>query len=112
VEEPRLKAALFVSMALRRAMGDGRYGVVVRRGDEDAGGILVLLRSRGACVVLSQVRAGDGRAAWLRGTGREPVGPEQADAYVQRQVRVDPDLWVVEFEGPDLNPPFEAHIIA
>jgi hypothetical protein len=30
---------------------------------------------------------------------------------VERQTRFDPDLWVLEFESPDLLPPFEGKII-
>ena len=32
-------------------------------------------------------------------------------AYVERRVKVDPDLWVLEFEAPDLLPPFEGEIV-
>jgi hypothetical protein len=109
--EARVKAGLWVQMALRLGNGSGRYGAVLRRGDADAGGVLVVLRGRDGLVVLSQVRAGDGPPAWMRGTGPAPVDQAAADAYVARQVRTDPDLWVLEFETPDLVPPFEAKLL-
>lgn len=109
--EPRVKAELWVSIALRLGNNDGRPGVVVRRGDSDAGGVLVVLHGRGGMSVLSQLRGAGGEIAWMRGTGPEPVDQETVDAYVARQVKFDPDLWVLEFEAPDLLPPFEAKII-
>lgn len=111
MSEPRVKAGLWVQMALRLGDGGGRPGVVVRRGDADAGGILVVLRGRAGLSVLAQVRAADGAAAWMRGTGAEPVDEAAAEAYVARQVRFDPDVWVLEFEAPDLLPPFGARIV-
>ena len=112
MDEPRLKTAIWASMAVRRADQLGRSGMVLRRGDADAGGVLTVLRNRaGAIVVLSQVRGMEGAAAWMRATGPDPVDQETADAYVARQVGRDPDLWVLEFDAPDLTPPFEATIL-
>jgi hypothetical protein len=111
VTEPRVKAGLWVSMALRMGNADGRYGVVVRKGDPDAGGVLVILRNDKEVSVLSQVRSGDGELVWMRATGPGPVDDAAADAYVARQVRFDPDLWVIEFEAPDLLPPFDAKLL-
>jgi hypothetical protein len=108
--EDRVKAKLWVQMAIR--MGDlgGRPGAVLRRGDPDSGGVLVVLRGREGLSVLSQVRTA-GEAGWLRATGQGAVDQAAADSYVDRQVRRDPDLWVVEFEAPDLLPPFEARLV-
>jgi hypothetical protein len=111
MSEARVKAGLWVSAALRMANHAGNPGVVVRHGDDDAGGVLVILRARAGVVVLSQARTGGGDAAWLRATGPDPVDDAVADAYVARQVSRDPDLWVVEFEAPDLKPPFEARFV-
>ncbi len=109
--EPRVKAGLWVSIALRLGDRDGRPGMVLRKGDPDAGGVLVVLRGREGMCVLSQMRAADGSAAWMRATGAGPVDQETVDAYVARQVKFDPDLWVLEFEAPDLLPPFEAKLL-
>lgn len=111
MDEPRIKAKLWVQMALRLGDGDGRPGAVLRRGDPDAGGVLVVLRGREGFVVLSQVRAGPGDVSWMRGTGAVPVDQVGADSYVARQTGRDPDLWVLEFEAPDLLPPFEAKLV-
>jgi hypothetical protein len=111
MSEPRVKAGLWVGMALRMGNRDGRPGVVLRKGDPDAGGILVVLHGREGMTVLSQVRDAGGGAAWMRGTGSGPVDQQTADAYVARQVKFDPDIWVLEFEAPDLLPPFEAKIV-
>lgn len=109
--EARVKAGIWVQAALRLGNAAGRYGAVLRRGDVDAGGVLVVLRGRDGLSVLSQVRAADGEMAWLRATGAAAVDQPTADAYVARQVRFDPDLWVIEFESPDLLPPFEARLV-
>ncbi len=109
--EARVKAGLWVQAALRLGNAQGRFGAVLRRGDADAGGVLVVLRGREGLSVLSQVRAASGEMGWLRATGPESVDQAAADAYVARQVRVDPDLWVVEFESPDLLPPFEGKLL-
>ena len=109
--EARLKAGMWVQAALRLGNAAGRYGAVLRRGDADAGGVLVTLRGREGLVVLGQVRTGEGEAAWMRGTGPAPVDQATADAYVARQLRIDPDLWVLEFEAPDLLPPFAAKLV-
>ena len=98
-------------MALRLSNAAGRPAMQLRRGDPDSGGVLCVLLGRDGVMVLSQARDAGGRPAWVRGTGDGPVDQMTADAYVERQVQRDPDLWVLEFEAPDYVPPFEARVM-
>ncbi len=109
--EARVKARIWVDMALRMGNASGRFGAVLHKGDEDSGGVLVVLRGRGGLFVLSQVRTVSGEPAWMRATGAGAVDQQAADAYVARQIKFDPDLWVLEFESPDGLPPFDGKIV-
>ena len=112
MSEPRLKSKISASAFLR--MGDlaGKPGMVVRRGDPDSGAILLCLHGRAGSVLLGQTRDAAGEPAWIRLSGAEPVEPAAIDALITRQTRFDADLWVLEFECPDLIPPFELRMIA
>lgn len=111
MSEARVKAGIWVSMALRMGNANGRFGAVLRKGDADAGGVLVVLRGRDGLSVLSRMQSLEGEASWMRATGAGVVDQAAADAYVARRVKADPDLWVLEFESPDLLPPFAAKIV-
>ncbi len=109
---PRLRTDLVARALLRQSGLDGRSAMLLRKGDPDAGGILVVLVGRnGDGVVLSQTRTPEGHAAWCRGTGENPISADQIQAYVDRQLTYDPDLWVLEIETLDFSPPFEAILI-
>ena len=41
---------------------------------------------------------------------RSRVSEAATDEYVAKQIRYDPDLWVIEFEAADYLPPFEGRI--
>jgi len=111
MSDPRIKVAVWVQAVLRMGQADGRYGVVIRKGDADAGGVLLVLRGHAGLTVLTQIRDASGQPAWLRGTGDTPIEEPVADAYIAKQVKYDSDLWVIEFDAPDYLPPFEARII-
>lgn len=97
--EPRLKAEIQVKAFIRRCAAAGVPALVVRRGDENAGAVVIRVnRLDGSSVVYAQARRGDGAAIWIRGTGESPVSDDAAEAYLARALRVDPDLWIVEVE--------------
>ena len=106
--DPRLKSRLLVMAAVRLSQSRGLFATVARKGDEDAGAILVKqnLMGRGFRV-LTQVRSVEGKLGWMAGTGEEPVEEAAADAYIARQIDRDWDMWVVEIEDREGRNPFE-----
>lgn len=110
--EPRLKTNIVVQAALRMSSINAIPMVVARRGDDDAGTILIKLnRLDLGCTVLAQTRTLAGELAWLRATGEGPVSEADADAYIARQVKRDPDLWVIEIEDRAGRAIFEGRIL-
>lgn len=95
---PRLKAGIFVRALIRRAEVAGAAAFVVRKGNEEAGAIILLVSPLdGTVLVLNQARMGDGKLVWARPLG--DWGPEaKAGEWCAKQVRFDPDLWIVEIE--------------
>ncbi|MFZ5610226.1 MAG: DUF1491 family protein [Pseudomonadota bacterium] len=108
----RLSAAVWVAAYLRRAAGAHKPAVVVRRGDAMAGQVLIRVdRCDGSGVVLAPSMGLDGGRIWLRATGPRPVSWAETQAYLDRQVKHDPDLWVVDIEARDDNPLLEEPIV-
>ena len=95
---PRLKAGIFVRAVIRRAQVEGASAFVVRKGAEEAGAvILTLSRLDGTCLLLNQARNGKGELVWARPLG--DLGEEaKARSWLDKQIRFDPDLWIVEIE--------------
>jgi hypothetical protein len=95
---PRLKAGIFVRAVIRRAEVAGAQAYVVRKGSEEAGAVVLkIARLDGTSLVLSQARRGEGELVWVKPLG-DASDDEQARAYFERQIKFDPDLWIVEIE--------------
>lgn len=94
-----LPTELWVQALIRRASLGGAFGVVVRRGDSRAGAVLLKVvdpRAADARLYAEALRGPEGERVWIE---PHPGAPEpDLDAYAARQVRYDPDLWLVEIE--------------
>ncbi|MGY8992797.1 MAG: DUF1491 family protein [Rhodospirillales bacterium] len=101
-ENDRLKAEVWISSQIRLC---GRLLLpvyVVRKGDPDAGTILIKrVFGMSGCEVLAQARQADGSLSWVRATGPAPVLESDAEVYIKRQAGFDPDIWVIEIEDPN-----------
>jgi hypothetical protein len=95
---PRLRAGIFVRALIRRAEVAGAYASVVRKGIEESGAVfLKIARPDRTSMVLSQARRGEGDLVWLKPLG-DAASEEQCRLYFDKQVRFDPDIWIVEIE--------------
>ncbi len=97
----RLKSELRVQAWLRRAGGLGLMAAVVRKGEPESGTVILKINRHAAgCEVYSPATDPNGASAWLRAFPKGPASEVEADAYLQRQTKYDPDLWVLEIEDP------------
>ena len=93
----RLKSVIYVQAVIRRCEAAGAAAYLVRRGAEDAGAVFLKInRLDGTCTVLSQASRGDERV-WMRPLG-ESGDEARAAEYFAKQLRIDPDIWIVEIE--------------
>lgn len=93
-----LATDLWAGALIRRAEIGGAFAVVARKGDKQAGSVLVKVfnRSDRTARLYAEATRMDGERVWMRPTASDQE-PE-VDAYIERAVRIDPDLWVVEIE--------------
>ena len=101
----RLKSALWVAAYLRRCHVEGVFAAVRRRGAEDAGAIFVRIsRLDGSSDLFgpapqSAFDAAEGAArAFAPSLAAQPAPDADVETYLTRQVKFDPDLWIVEVE--------------
>ena len=109
----RVTSDLWVSALLRRIFSEGGFGAVLRRGGDSAGAIFIVMRDRMGEAVLygpapqtgyDDAKPDDRLFVELLKTTEET----RIDERLAKEMRFDPDLWLVEIEpgktGADLFP--------
>ncbi len=101
----RLPTELWVSAQLRRLMDAGIGAYLLRRGDSERGTVIVRLIAKDGTRILTQVRDLDGNLTWMGVKDGAVLETPEADAYIDRAIARDSDLWVIEVETkPGENP--------
>ena len=93
-----LATDLWAGALIRRAELSGAFAVVARKGDARAGAVLVkvLNRSDRTARLYAEATRMDGERVWMQPAAT--TEEFELDRYIERAVRIDPDLWVVEIE--------------
>ena len=93
-----LATDIWVGALIRRAEQGGAFAMVIRKGDVRAGAVLVkvLNRAEGIARLYAEATRGDGERVWMRPTPSDDEA--DLDRYIERAVRIDPDVWVVEID--------------
>jgi hypothetical protein len=100
----RLKSAIWVAAYLRRCQINGVFGAVRRHGADEAGSVFVKLALLDGTAVLfapaPQTAYEDSRPVErvFAPTSPGPLPEQDVEARMAREIRFDPDLWIVEIE--------------
>lgn len=99
----RVKSEMWVRAYVRRCQAEGAPAVIVRHGDDAAGAIFIRVdRLDGTVSLYGPAPAGlavsETDRRWVNCFGADPVSPQEAESYLTRQLKFDPDLWIVDVE--------------
>jgi hypothetical protein len=110
--DSRLPAELWIQAHIKRCMVDGIPATVAHRGEKNSGMLILKINQLAAGVkVLTQTRDMEGAIAWMPALGGALVAEAEADAYIERAVKRDPDVWVLEIEDRNGRHPFEGKLL-
>lgn len=97
--EPRLTSSVFVSSLVRRVNAEGGSAMILKKGDADAGAIMLLLCERGRNLrVFERQLDFEHGYIWRKTAVENEQDIEFIDKFINSRQRVDPDLWVVELD--------------
>jgi hypothetical protein len=101
----RLKSGIWVAAYIRRCQIEGAQAMLRRRGADEAGAVFIKVsRLDGSAEVygpapqtaFDEARPAD--RAFIRSLKTENAPEADAEAYLARQIKFDPDVWIVEVE--------------
>ncbi len=98
----RLPAHLEASAIIRLAEAQGGFGMVLAKGERDAGTILLVTLCHGKGGVLyERMPQLDGSRSFVVSKHEDPENPQEFSEYLDRRRRQDPDMWLIEVDIAD-----------
>lgn len=104
-EVMRLKSGIWVSAYIRRCASEGAYAVVRRRGADEAGAVFIKIDHLDGTAELfgpaPQTAFDESHPhdrAFILCFPNRSASQIDIEVYLTRQIRFDPDLWIVEVE--------------
>jgi hypothetical protein len=100
----RLKSSIWVAAYLRRCQTAGVFGAIRRRGAEEAGAVFVKVATMDGNAVLyvpaPQAVYDDSRPIerFFMPASKEPQTEPSVEERLVKEIRFDPDAWIVETE--------------
>ena len=103
----RVVTDLFVSALVRRVLAAGGFAAVEHKGAAEAGAVFIRQRFRDGLETLygpaPQSLFGEGDQDRRFEIRAERCQARECEAIIAREVRFDPDLWLVELEADDVT---------
>lgn len=97
--EPRLPAHLEIASLIRQVQADGGFATVLKKGEHDAGTILLVLTENGGnSRAYERMPQLDGSRAWTRSMIQDINNKDEFSSYLERRGIQDPDLWILELD--------------
>jgi hypothetical protein len=115
----RLKSGIWVAAYVRRCNSEGVFAAVRRRGADEAGAIFIKVNRLDGTAVLygpapqaafEEARPSD-RAFTASVGAKQPASDADVEAALTREIRFDPDVWIIETEDRE-GRHFLEHIVA
>ncbi|MFN3701220.1 MAG: DUF1491 family protein [Alphaproteobacteria bacterium] len=116
-EAARLPSGLIVEAVLKQCDIDFIPYYILQRGDFSSGIIMAKINGLDGRIALriQQRNFMSGQLEWSDANNSNNNAQETEeriiDSYIERSIKRDPDLWVIEFESRDLQNPFERELM-
>lgn len=105
----RLPTALYVDGHLKNLTAQAKFYHFIQKGNHSSGIVMLKINALNGKVklIIQERDFMTDQMTWAAAMEQETVEEKEADAYIQRAISRDPDLWVIEIEDKDMQNPFE-----